>query len=148
MLTRADSLPLSIAAATAIVAGLGFGAWAGLPAEVSHAPVQAVASLIEADDPNLAAYKQVLVEEGVSASPPAYAPSAYLLPVQPAAAPEDEAARLDAEFARQADAIQAQSRAWEEEEQAARPTPATYLRPETVTAAGTGDPGPDQAPPG
>ena len=68
--TPADAAPLSIAAATALVAGLGFGAWAKPPTELSKPVVRGEVQPVYADDPNLARYKEVVAEQGVTGAPP------------------------------------------------------------------------------
>jgi hypothetical protein len=160
MFTRADTLPLSIAAATALAAGLGFGAWAGPPQALSRPVVHGEVQPVYADDPNLALYKQVIAEQGVTPAPP-YVVASYVPP--PARAPVfvDEAAALDAELAREAAAFEARSRAWEAErtawlearraaDEARRPLPTAFAlapQPEQATAAPADTETPDDQPP-
>jgi hypothetical protein len=141
MFTRADITPLSIAAATAVCAGLGLGAWASPPAHVAQSAAQGgELQPISSDDPNLARYKQVIAEQGVSG--PLYIVTGYTQPV-PAPVEPDRTAEIDAQIARETAAFDAQNRAWEADRTAWLQTfnaqraqvaqPVAYVEPEHVT---------------
>ncbi len=88
MFTRADITPLSIAASTAVLAGVAFGVWAGPPSHLAQPVFRGEAQPIYGDDPNLARYKQVIAEQGAAA--PSYFMASYTPPA-PAPKPEETA---------------------------------------------------------
>ncbi len=154
MFTRADIAPLSIAAVTAVGAGLGLGAWAGPPAHVARPAFSGDLQPILADDPNLALYKQVIAEQGGPG--PLYVVAAYAPPPAPSAAIPEESA-LEAQVARDTAAFDAQNRAWEAQRSAwletlnaQRPAPSAlpvaYAEPEAATTeAAPSEPLPEAA---
>jgi hypothetical protein len=146
MFTRADIQPLSIAAALGVAGGIAFGAWAAPPRELADPLHKAEPQEILAEDPNLAAYKRMIAEQGGPG--PLYIAAGYA-PRQAADLPpvRDEAALIDAQIAREAAAFDAQARRWEAERVAwldklregleTRPLAMAYTEsPETATVVG------------
>lgn len=141
MFTRFDIAPLSIAAVTAVCAGLGFGAWAAPPAHVAEPAPSVELQPIYGDDPNLARYKQVIAEQGGPG--PLYVVTGYAPPAPVSAAIPEETA-LEAQVARDTDAFDAQNKAWEAERSAwletlnaprtQPPLPVAYAEPERPAA--------------
>lgn len=135
MFTRADIKPLSVAAASAAAAGLALGLWAAPPASLAEPAFHPEAQAVLADDPNLAAYKQMIAEQGGPG--PLYVVSSYAPPVAAAPAEPDPAALLEVQLAREAAAFEQQALAWRAEREAwlerhraeqtgMRPLPAAY----------------------
>lgn len=157
MFTRADITPLSIAAATAVCAGLGLGAWAGPPAHLHEPSYKGDIQPIYGDDPNLARYKQVIAEQGGPG--PLYIVTAYPSTPPPLEVVDDHAA-VEAQIARETAEFEAQTKAWEADRaawlqafnaqraQAAVPAAAqvSYAQPEQVTVAPALAEPPPQAP--
>jgi hypothetical protein len=115
MFTQQDIRPLSIAAAGAVVAGLGFGAWASPPPS-ARPPPPVEPQVIVGDDPNLAAYKEMIAAWGGSSPPPYVVPVSAPPETTTAAYVDDgEARALEAELDRQAAAFEEQERRWEAE---------------------------------
>jgi hypothetical protein len=85
MFTHDDIAPLSIAAGTAAAIGLAFGLWLALP--TGPAPEAAEVDSVGQIDPNLAAYRQMLIDDGVNATPYVLAAGYAPARAEPAAPP-------------------------------------------------------------
>ncbi len=84
MFTRDDIAPLSAAAGSALAIGLALGLWLALPSWTG--PAAAEAGPADQVDPNLAAYRRMLIENGVGAAPQilavGYAPAPHMAAVE------------------------------------------------------------------
>ena len=69
MFTPGDIRPLSIAIGSATAVGLALGLWLSLPSYLAQPTVAAEAEATNAQDPNLARYQQMLVDDGVDPTP-------------------------------------------------------------------------------
>jgi hypothetical protein len=115
MFTQQDIRPLSIAAGAAVVGGLVFGAWASPPPTARPPPRVELPEIVR-DDPNLAAYKEMIAAWGGSSPPPYVVPASAPADIAATTYVEDDEARtLEAEVDRQAAAFEEQERRWEAE---------------------------------
>jgi hypothetical protein len=110
MLTHRDIIPFAVAAMAAVSMGVGAGLFIALPDYFAERTTQ-IEPEISAVDPNLAKYEQMLAEQGIKALPPTLETEWRRVVAPTEESTSVRVAELQATFAQDEEAFQADAKA-------------------------------------